>query len=98
MPKAIRVDWKRLPLGQVPDSAIVKMLRKRSILVSVRTVARHRAALGIPRTKPEGIDYAKQPLGKVPDAQIAKKLGVTTASVQQARVRRGIASWLSQNR
>lgn len=45
----------------------------------------------MPRTK--RIDWdAVSDLGKVPDWQIAQRLGVTPASVWQARRRRGIGS------
>ena len=45
----------------------------------------------------KGIDWDQQPLGQMSDVTLSKKLGVTSAAVRKARIKRGIST-VFQNR
>jgi hypothetical protein len=60
--------------------------------VSVRTVSRRRAVLGLTRVKkqPEKIDWSQADFGVRADVEIAAEMGVSVSAVRKARTRRGI--------
>lgn len=80
------VDWSQVDMRK-PNEVIAK-----EIGVSIRTVSRRRAVMGLTRTKkqPEKIDWSTADFGVRADVDIAAEMGVSISAVRKARTRRGI--------
>ncbi len=94
------IDWDNLPLGEIPDPQLAKLIG-----CAVSTVFKNRKARGIPpctgpapkrrrqlqqKVKGKHIDWDAQPLGRILDATLAARLGCSVETVSRQRRKRNL--------
>ena len=93
------IDWRDVPLGDVPDAAIAFALGCSHGAVRK---ARYRLPCSgqstVPNASPRGIRWDDQPLGNAYATDIARVLGVSPQSVHYARSVRGIDPFMPSTR